>query len=279
MSFETEDLEEWIDQAQAAAQDESLNVTFNEIEAENGARSYILEASGQRLETMNEVLFEGEADISMEEVDGQQRITITYDTSDSPATEEGAPSAMEEEMAQGMLDSFGLGFTFRISGGEIISHNADRVWETPSQIQVTLTPADALDPETITFVQPPAGEGGFSVEAMESMMEAFEEGMGEMAEGGFESESAAPEAEAAPAEEEAAPTTDTTEQAPAEEEMVVAESAEAEGAIVPAGEEQALPQSGAILPDESPIGPVVLAGLVLAALGVGAATGLGRERR
>jgi len=247
LATKTAGLDEWIQRAQDADADESLNVTFNEVTDEDSSRTYVLQAEGSQYETLNEVLFEGKADISVADVDGQRQITIRFDPSE---TTEG--QAMQEEaMSAEMMGAFGAKVITRISGGEIISHNADRVegntaiWETPGLVEITLTEAALFDPGTLA---PQDMQVGGSGPALTTLLEGREQS-----------------AENTP-----------TEEGTAESAEILQETAPATDS---ASEEQALPVSGAILPNNSSVASLVLAGLVLIALvGTGIATaGLNRE--
>ena len=65
-SIDTEGLDEWLANAQNVSDSDDLNVSFDEVKGADGSQSFILQASGQRYETMNQVFFNGEADISVE---------------------------------------------------------------------------------------------------------------------------------------------------------------------------------------------------------------------
>ena len=312
-SIDTEGLDEWLANAQNVSNSDDLNVSFDEVKGDDGSQSFILQASGQRYETMNQVFFNGEADISVEVVNGQRQVTIRYDFSESSGqTAEPQQELTPEEMAmqQQMLEAFGLSLTFRITGGEIISSNATRVegstaiWETPTIIEVTLTEAAEFSPDSIALVEPPPGSG-FSVQAFESMMESFTEEL----ETSIERSSPSTDAAAPAVTEEVSPSTaieeTTVESTEAEltaettvpatelgdaelksadtevetETMATTSAssadASAESVDAPAGEGQALPTSGAVLPGQSSTALLIVAGLMLIALvSAGAATTL-----
>jgi len=312
-SIDTEGLDEWLANAQNVSNSDDLNVSFDEVESADGSQSFILQARGQRYETMNQVFFNGEADISVEVMNGQRQVTIRYDFSESSGqTAESQPELTPEEMAmqQEMLEAFGLSITFRITGGEIISSNATRVegstaiWETPTIIEVTLTEAAQFSPDSIALVEPPPGSG-FSVQAFESMMESFTEEL----ETSIESSSPSTDTTAPAVTEEVSPSTaiegttvDSTETEltaettfPATEpggaELASADTevetetmattsassadASAESVSAPAEAGQALPTSGAVLPAQSSTALLIVAGLMLIALvSAGAATTL-----
>jgi hypothetical protein len=291
-TVETEGLDEWLENAQNVANREDLEVAFEEVAGEDGSQSYVLTANGRRFEVMNEVFFDGEADISIDVVDGQRQITIRHDVSDSTEEADGDQelSPEEVEMQMQMMQAMGLGVIFRISGGEIISSNATRVegntaiWENPSTIEVTLTEAAEFSPDDISLVAPPAG-AGFSMDAFESMLESVEEDFDLSTEEMIEESSDAatqPVMEEAPSTE--TPLEETTEEtttAPAVE--VPAEEIEADSpetlAAAPEAEEETLPESGAVLPQHLSATPFVLAGFVLLALlGAGIATSLRTTR-
>jgi len=279
-STETEELDELLEQAQNAAADETLNVTFDEVQGDDGSLSYVIQANGSRYETLNEVLFQGEADISVAEVDGQRQITIRYDAAE--ATEgEAAPTEAEEQMSAEMMEAFGFSIVFRISGDEIISHNADRVegntaiWETPGIIEITLTESAEFDPATIAPADAPSGAGI----SLATLLDAAEQASDAEQQSSAATEGTTTEDTTAQTEDS---TETTTESAMAESaEDSAAETATEESttatdetsAEAPATEEQALPTSGAILPQNGSAAPVVLAGVVLVALvGAGATT-------
>lgn len=285
-STETEELDELLQQAQNAAADETLNVTFDEVQGDDGSLSYVIQANGSRYETLNEVLFQGEADISVAEVDGQRQITIRYDAAE--ATEgEAAPTEAEEQMSAEMMEAFGFSIVFRISGGEIISHNADRVegntaiWETPGIIEITLTESAEFDPATIAPADAPSGAGI----SLATLLDAAEQASDAEQQSSTATESTTAEDTTAQTEESAETTTESAMAESAEDsaaETPTEESAPAPtdetSAEAPATEEQALPTSGAILPQNGSAAPVVLAGVVLVALvGAGATTTLRRK--
>jgi hypothetical protein len=311
-SIDTEGLDEWLANAQNVSNSDDLNVSFDEVESADGSQSFILQARGQRYETMNQVFFNGEADISVEVVNGQRQVTIHYDFSESSGqTAEPQQELTPEEMAmqQQMLEAFGLSITFRITGGEIISSNATRVegntaiWETPTIIEVTLTEAAEFSPDSIALVEPPPGSG-FSVQAFESMKSFTEE-----LETSIESSSPSTDTAAPAVTEEVSPSTaiagtpvesteaeltsETTAPAtePGDAELESADTevesdtmattsepsagASAESVDAPAVESLALPTSGAVLPAQSSTALLIVAGLILIALvSAGAATTL-----
>jgi hypothetical protein len=98
---------------------------FRIEETSDGGARMIGETSGQGFEDMNEGFFDGTATISTND-QGHVTISNTYED----------------------MDELGMGITMnvRISGGEIIDSNADRVegstaiWENPSSVEVTLVP-------------------------------------------------------------------------------------------------------------------------------------------
>lgn len=263
LSATTEEIDQWVEQAQSAAGSEKLNVTFNEVEGDDGSLSYVLQADGDGYEALNQMLFQGEADISVAEVDGQRRVTIRYDASQA-APEENAQT--NEEMTPEMMELFGLSFVTRISGGQIISHNADRlegntaIWETPGLIEITLTEAAQFDPASVAPQEAPNN----STPSLATLLTALEQ------EANASSDQPAASADAGAA----APTDETTadSSAPAAGESTGEEASPVESADAPAESEQALPQSGAILPTSSSLGSLVLAGLILAALAVAGTT-------
>ncbi len=287
-SVDTEGLDEWLANAENISNREDINVAFEQVQGEDGSQSFVLQASGRSYEDLNEVFFNGEADISVETVDGQQQITIRHDVSETTGGTGAAETELspaELEMQMQMMEAMGLGFIFRISGGEIINSNATRVegntavWENPTTIEVTLTKAAQFSPQTISLSAPPPGSG-FSLEAFESMMESVEGDLGLPAQ---DVESSEPMAEPAPEEETSPETTTGDTTAPATTEEITAPPPEAEEtgpeeseppAAAPQAEEQPLPASGAVLSQNNPAGPFVLAGLILVVL-VGAGIGAG----
>ncbi len=76
VTTDTEGLDGWIQQAQNAGARTDLDVSFNEVKNSDGSLSYILQASGQGLDTLNEVMFQSQASIEEAVIDGQRRITI-----------------------------------------------------------------------------------------------------------------------------------------------------------------------------------------------------------
>jgi hypothetical protein len=314
-SVDTEGFDEWLENAQNLSDSDDFEVTFDEISGDDGSQGFMLQATGQRYEAMNQIFFSGQADISTEMVDGQRQITIRYDFSEaSEGTSEPAAEMSPEEMAmqQQMLAAFGLSISFRISGGEIISSNATRVeggtaiWETPTLVEVTLTEAAELSPDTLALQEPPAGSG-FSVQAFESMMDGFIEELessvdSELSSSEATTEEVEVETETAPAtasdtiagaagaepettttESSAEATESTTDAAEAEAKTATTDPAteitEADAAAAPAEEERALPASGAILPERTSPALSILAGLVLATLvGAGAAGSLLKQK-
>gem|GEM_PF-2038245 len=312
-SFDAEGFDEWLENAQNLSDSDDFEVTFNEITGDDGSQGFILQATGQRYEAMNQIFFNGEADITAETVNGQRQVTIRYDFSEASESSEPEQELSPEEMAmqQEMLAAFGLSISFRISGGEIVSSNASRVedgtaiWETPSLIEVTLTEAAELSPDTLALQEPPE-DSGFSVQAFESMMDGFIEELESSVDSAVSSsgDEATPGTEAktetAPAttdsdtiagEADTATETTTTESstqatesttgAEAEAEMTTTgtEMADEDAAAAPAEEEQALPASGAVLPGQTSPALPILAGLVLATLvGAGAAGSLLKQK-
>lgn len=276
-----EELDEWIAEAEAAAEGQgSVNVTFNQEIGEDGSQTFVLQADGQQFQTLNDLFFENQAEITVETVDGQRQITINYTISSdefAAETESEAemPEEMEEEMAQ-MMEMFGFSTLFQISGGEIISSNATRVegntaiWENPVQIEVTLTEAPEFVPESIAVQDMPASSGLFDA----------------LAESAIDSSNSA-EPDDTPVENEdmvESPTKETvdSEAEIAEEETVsestttpAEETAPLEASVPDAGS-SSLPQSGGILPESASGGALALAGLVLVSLVGGAITALRR---
>jgi len=287
LTTDTEGLDEWLDQAQDAAAQDNLNVSFNEVRGDDGSLSYILQADGQQLDTLNQVLFQGQAEISVNEVDGQRQITIVYDPTEAEG--EDVPTPAEQEMSAEMMQAFGISMFFRITGGQIISHNADRVegstaiWETPRQVEVTLTEAAEFAPNSVAPVQAPASSVPSIATLLATAAQQNETG---------DAESTPAEqttTESTATETETAPETTTSESTTTTAEPTTETSAEVtEEETAPAGEattptttdneataaeaEPALPASGAILAGPVSTTPIILAGLVLVAL-VGAGLG------
>ncbi|MCB0191232.1 MAG: hypothetical protein KDJ65_04740 [Anaerolineae bacterium] len=278
-SMDTEGLDDFIQQAEAAADRDDLNVTFEQIEGEDGSLNYLMQADGQNLETLNETFFEGEADISVNEVNGRREITIRADMSDENDGEE-PPTAEELEM----MKSFGIGFTFRISGGEIISSNATRVegstaiWEFPSIIEVTLTEAPTFAPETLALQEAPSGE--FSLSALEALAEDMETMEFDQSTEASRSQSLDTlEVETETSTEIMEPTQETpvddqatTADAPTDQTdtpMTMTEENDSSPVIA-----QSLPASGATLAQQTPLAVLVLSALTLMTLSFGATTAL-----
>jgi hypothetical protein len=280
-SADTQGLDEWKARVQELDQREDLNVTFEEEKAEDGSLSYIVEGDGQQYAGLNEVFFEGKADISVADVNGQRQVTIRYQPPADATGQAAAPGGSQQPPSQQdleMMKAFGLGVTYRISGGQIINSNATRVegntaiWEFPTTIEITLTEAPEFSPETIALSAPPPSTG-FSPE----MMQALAEGMAENAEAADPGSTQSGEAT----------TETTTETSATATESTVTETEGSAGAApqspdtpaaAPSGESQNLPASGGILPAQAQTAPAVLASLVLVALvSAGAVTSLSRR--
>jgi hypothetical protein len=276
-SVETEGLEDWLQQAESASELANVDVELSEIDGDDGSKTYVFQASGQGYQQMNQALFNGEATISVNEVGGQRQITIDYVFEDPTA--EGETSAeeltpAEQEMQQQMLAAFGLGFSFRISGGEIISSNANRVegstaiWENPSKIEVTLTEAARFDPQTIAVADAPEGST-FDAQALTSVMEQAVQEMQPVA---AQSDAVAPQS----APDTAAPAPETQQATAAEPPAGTTGSSDESAAVtevapaLPTESDASLPASGGILPPGSSLPQILLAGLLLAVLGVAA---------
>ena len=290
MELDSQEVDDWLAQAQKAAGREDLTVDFQESKGEDGSQSYVLSASGQGLNTLNEVFFEGKADISTATVNGQKQITIKHTFSDSAEQPEEL-TAEELAMQQQMMQAMGIGVSFRISGDQIISGNATRVegntaiWENPTQIEVTLTEAAAFAPAMVAVSAPPA-DAGFSPGAMEALMEGI------AAEMAVQSTS---ESEGEPATESSTTTTsetttktgsettppqadNTTEQPTANSTGPATQAPNAapatESAAAPTEADANLPNSGDVLPVSSNAAQLAMAGLMLLTLGGSAAAGL-----
>lgn len=283
VTAETQGLDEWLTQAQNAAQLSGTSVDFKEIDGDDGSKTYVLQASGQGYEQLNQIFFEGKADISVSSVNGQRQVTIQYIFENS-SSEENAPAQeltpQEQQMQQQMLEAFGLGITFRIAGDQILDSNATRVeggtaiWENPTSIEVTLTEAAQLNPESIAVADVPA-ESSFDPQALTAIMQQAVQEIEPTSDTG----AAAPQT----TQNDSMSTAESgqAETGPAETTTQVTENTAPESEVSPAAPTQsdaALPSSGGILPQTEALGPVVLAGLVLAVLGGGAAVGL-RNRR
>ena len=260
LTTETEGLDEWLQQAQGAAADQSLNVTFDEVTEEDGSLTYVIQADGSQYDTLNEIFFQGEADISVAEVDGQRQITIRYDTSE---TTEGEATPEDEALSAEMMEAFGFRIITRISGGNIISHNADRVegntafWDTPGLVEITLTEAAIFDTGTLAPQDMQLGSGS----SLTTLLEGLEQS----------AENATTETTSESTTESTETTAESTDSTAATQETAT-ESAD-DTATTPATEGDALPVSGAILPDGSSAASLIFAGLVLISLvGAGAVT-------
>jgi hypothetical protein len=267
-----ESLDEWVAQAEEAGGREDLNVTFNQEVGDDGSQTYIVQAEGQQYETLNEIFFEGEADISVEVVDGQRQVTIRHTFSSeefeagSEPQDELSPE-MAEQMAEGM-EMFGFANILRITGGEIINSNASRVegntaiWENPIQVEITLAEAAEFSPDSIALQEMEAG-AGLLLENLESMVDS------DLAENTPESTTST---ESTTASEDVA-----AEDASTESTEVAAETTDTAEALAPAGENNSLPQSGGVLREDASGGPLALAGLVLISLVGGAITAFRRD--
>lgn len=288
ISTETEGLDEWLQQAQSASDRADLNVSFNEVKNDDGSLSYILQASGQGLETLNEVMFQGEADIQEAVIDGQKRITIVYDASQSGDNSGSAPTPEEAQMSAEMMQAFGISIITKISGGDIISHNADRVeggtavWETPTVVEITLTEAAQLNPETLTLDDNPA-TGAFDLTALINAANQMDpNATAPTADDSTAQTQATTDDSAVPATEQTEPTTpgDAADASPQEAPADAAtQTSDDAPAAAPADASDALPQSGAILPGNVSDAPLVFGGLVLIALiTAGATAGVWRKR-
>lgn len=307
MQMDSQEVDQWLAQAQQAAGRSDISVDFQEIKGEDGSLSYVLSGSGQGLEALNQIFFNGEADISSTTVNGQRQITIKSTLSETG----GQPQELtpeEQAMQQQMMQAMGIGVSFRLTGGEIISSNATRIeentaiWENPAQIEVTLTEAATFDPAMVAVVAPPAGGSGataLSPETMTALMEGIAAEMEkEMAQAGdMMATQAAPEAEAeaeastepqigsgttAETESESdAPQTEAAPQSTTGQDSTSTETTSAtpadDAAAAPTAADANLPNSGGILPEQSGGPELALAGLLLLALGGGAITGLRRK--
>lgn len=299
-SVDTQGLDEFLEKARQSAGRDDVNVTFNEVKGEDGSLNYIIQGNGQEYNSLNEVFFEGEADISVETVNGQRQITIRAEID----TDEQAGSDSQQEMTPedlAMMKSFGLGITYRISGGEIISSNASRVegntaiWDFPTLIEVTLTEAAEFSPASIALAEPPAGSG-FSPSAFEALMEGLGEDLQttnqttpntSSSDGGDSTGKAMTEPTTENADDSVNSTTESS-NVTNETSQNAGESGDSsmntamEGsdttAETPLAEEQNLPASGGVLPGGTGLAQLILAGLVLSGLGVSASVSLVNNR-
>jgi hypothetical protein len=253
-----------------------------------------LQADGQEFDSLNELFFQNNADISVEVVNGRRQITIRADIQSSEQTGGEAGQEISAEELQ-MMQSFGLGVVYRISGGEIISSNATRVegntaiWEFPTRIEVTLTEAAEFSPDAIALAAPPANSG-FSPTAFEAIMESMAEGMAEDLETvnenstriesttGNDSTQAevTQESSANPAETSQTTTIETPGEGVSEESAEIAVES-TDTTTAPPAEDSTLPASGGVLPGQVSVAQLFLAGLVLSIMGVGAAISLSQK--
>ncbi|GAB4452450.1 MAG: hypothetical protein Kow0031_34880 [Anaerolineae bacterium] len=304
MEMNSQEIEQWLAQAQQAAGRSDISVDFQEIKGDDGSRSYVLSGSGQGLEALNQIFFNGEADIATTEVNGQRQITIKANMAGSnEQSQELTPE--EQAMQQQMIQAMGIGVSFKLSGGEIISSNATRVegntaiWENPSQIEVTLTEAPDFDPAMVALTASPAGASGataLSPQALTTLMEGIVAEMEKEQEQSRElmTAQAAPEAETStgPAaggntttpEAELGNAAPQAEAAPQNSNGNAGASTEADsatsapGAVAGPTEADAnLPSSGGILPEQSVATVVALAGLLLLIMTGGALAALRRQ--
>ncbi|NJN97529.1 MAG: hypothetical protein HC875_27335 [Anaerolineales bacterium] len=112
------------DQLQQAGLKET-DVNFHQETRNDGITIIEAQVKGQTFDQLNRMIFDGQATIEANTVDGQRQITIKRTYVEPP-----------------------LGLTIiKISGGAIIHNNADRVegntaiWENPHQVEITLTEA------------------------------------------------------------------------------------------------------------------------------------------
>jgi hypothetical protein len=289
LSPDSEGLDQWLQQAQSATDSENVNVSFNEVKGNDGSLSYVFQADGSQYAFLNEVLFQGQAEISVAEVNGQRHVTIRYDAAAATEGSTGETSQADAEMSAEMMQLFGITIVTRISGGEIISHNADRVegntaiWDTPRLIEITLTEAAQFDPSTLTPAEAPAGSGPSLTTLLTAMEESTDSSSSPSSAG--ENSASPPEATTgepvtAPGDttQDAASTSDTVPQAPAPvtdtsaqdrdlvTDIVTESTGSDEGVVTPPAKAQELPTSGAILPGPGSTASLILASLVLIGL-------------
>jgi len=298
LSPESEGLDQWLQQAQSATDRENVNVSFNEVKGDDGSLSYVFQADGSQYALLNELLFQGQAEISVAEVNGQRHVTIRYDAAAATEGSAGGASQADAEMSAEMMQLFGITIVTRISGGEIISHNADRVegntaiWDTPRLIQITLTEAAQFDPGTITPAEAPAGAGPSLATLLTAVEESADSSSspssaGENSASSPETTTGEPDTAPGDTTQDAASTSDSVTQAPAPvtdtsaqdpdlmTDIGTGSAGSEDGAVTPPGNAQQLPTSGAILPEPGPAVSFILAGLVLIGLvGSGVATTL-----
>jgi hypothetical protein len=120
-------VEQRLNESKREAQDSGLpEEAFAWRQNRDGSMSMDVEGDGQGLEALNQAFFEGQADIS---INRQQEITIRH--------------------SYDQLGQVGSNVV-KISGGEVINSNADKVqgntaiWRNPQRIEVTLTGASTV---------------------------------------------------------------------------------------------------------------------------------------
>jgi hypothetical protein len=289
-TVDTADIDEWLSNAEQAGIRDDIQVSFNEVKGEDGSQSYVLSASGTGYQSLNEIFFEGTANITTETVNGQKQVTINYMFSDSSAEDQDL-SPEEQAMQAEMMKSMGLGISFRISGGEIINSNATRVdgntaiWETPTEINITLTEAPSFNPDTIALV-PPAADSGFSEATLEALMGAMAEDMAVA--DSSDASSSGTSTESATSGDNRSETTATDQSETISEQPVTSADPEttdnvtllasdSDEAASPTDTEANLPSSGGELtPQESPI--ILLLGLIFIII-IGGSAIVGLKRR
>jgi hypothetical protein len=74
-TVDTADIDEWLSNAEQAGIRDDIQVSFNEVKGEDGSQSYVLSASGTGYQSLNEIFFEGTANITTETVNGQKQVT------------------------------------------------------------------------------------------------------------------------------------------------------------------------------------------------------------
>ncbi len=123
------DISQKIAEAESLAQQDSLNFTFSQETREDGSMVIETAGNGQGFEQLNEMFFDGNADISVNEVDGQRQVTIRQMGIDS--------SEMMEVGASNVIIITGKRIVQSNAGQ--VQLNATAIWENPNEIDVTLT--------------------------------------------------------------------------------------------------------------------------------------------
>ncbi len=215
-------------------------------------------------------------------------VRVRYDASQTEDNSGSATTPEEEQMSAEMMQAFGISIITKISGGEIISSNAGRVeggtaiWETPALVEVTLTEAADLNSDVLALENPSTGnfdltalinaaneleatDNPVSAEALSAPQTPSEDTATTGSDTAQNADSATETTAESPA-----TTTETTSENTTPSTDAATQTTETD-ATTPAGEDQALPSSGAVLPESNSAMPFILGGLLLTVL-VGAGT-------